>query len=147
MLPKKTEESRSMKKRLTQKQVQALPFLVAGMKGAEVAKQVGVKASTVSEWINHCPSFALELKRLRDESLRDAIGQLQYTVQIASDELQRLLKKAKSDAVRLRACEYVISNFALVERKGCAGAADTDSTPRKFDLNMVLAGLGVAHGV
>jgi hypothetical protein len=102
-----------MTKRITPKQVKALPLLAGGMSGVQTAKIVGVKASTVSEWLNHCPLFIAELERLREWSTRQALGQLQGTLTTAVSELQRIMTKSKTDALRLRAATFVIESVGL----------------------------------
>ena len=102
-----------MTKRITPKQVKALPLLAGGMSGVQTAKIVGVKSSTVSEWLNHCPAFVAELERLREWSTRQALGQLQGTLATAVAELQRIMTKSKVDSLRLRAATFVIESVGL----------------------------------
>ncbi len=57
-----------VKQKLTGKQAKALPLLASGMTQAATALAVGVKASTVSEWMCHQPHFLAALARLRDQA-------------------------------------------------------------------------------
>lgn len=134
-----------MSKRLTQKQSKALPLLAAGMTGAATAETVGVKASTVSEWINHCPAFAVELDRLRDQIKKDAIDHLQASARLAAGEIRRIITKGKSEALRLRASEYVIDNFALPGVANQPNHSNLDATGNRLNLALVLEGLGVRN--
>lgn len=132
-----------MAKQLTQKQLSALPLLAGGLAGSETAKLVGVKASTVSEWRNHCPAFSTELDRLREKVSQEAMADLQSNVVLATSEIRRLITTSTSDAVRLKACEFVITNFGLP--KPTASNALIEAPGKIFNLALVLEGLGVSH--
>jgi hypothetical protein len=103
--------------KITAKQTNALPLLASGLSGAETAKIVGVKPSTVSEWLNHCPAFMDALDVLRDAGMRQAMGQLQGTLSTAVDELRRILTTSKTDAVRLKAAQFIIEAHVLPKAK------------------------------
>ena len=65
-----------MSNELTSKQARALPLLVLGETAVAVAKQVGVKASTISQWVNH------------DLRLQEALdGERQHALQQAREAL------------------------------------------------------------
>ena len=102
-----------MKNSITPKQLQALPLLVTGMSGVEVAKAVGVKPSTVSGWLHHCPGFMAELDQCREQVIREAMDQLGGTLTTAVRELHHVMTKSKNDALRLKAATFVIEHFGL----------------------------------
>ena len=129
-------------KRLTPKQQKALPLLASGMTGIECAKIVGVKPPTVSDWINHCPAFAAALEKLRGQVSQEAIADLQASVAMAGREVRRLIATSASDAVRLKACEFVITNFGLPKPPTDDSAGDVG---KRMNLNLILQGLGVGH--
>lgn len=133
-----------MVQQLTQKQATALPLLARGMSGAECAKTVGVKASTVSEWMNHSSQFSGALAGLRDQINGASMERLQTCVGLAVDEVQRIITSGKSEAVRLRAAEFVITNFAVP--KATASVPDGDVFGKRMNMAMILEGLGVGHG-
>jgi transposase len=106
-----------MKSKITAKQTRALPLLASGMSGADAAKIVGVKPSTISEWLNHCPDFIDALEGLRDAGMRQAMGRLQGTISTAVDELQRILTSSKTDAVRLKAAQFVVETYGITKER------------------------------
>lgn len=133
-----------MKRQFTAKQARALTLLASGMTGTATAKAVGVKESTVSHWRNHCPSFATELGRLRDQIAIEAIGQLQASVAVAASEVRRIITKGKSEALRLRAAEYVLDNFAL-PKAASHSPTEIAANGKGLNLALVLEGLGITH--
>jgi hypothetical protein len=106
-----------MKPRLTGKMRKALPLLASGLSGVATAEAVGVKPSTVSEWLNHCPDFIDALEGLRDVGMRQAVGQLQGTLSTAVDELQRIMTTSKTDALRLKAAQFVIEACGITKER------------------------------
>lgn len=106
-----------MKRRITGKMRKALPLLASGMTGAATALAVGVQASTVSEWLNHHESFQEELECLREAVTQQAMGQLQSTLPTAVEELQRIMTTSKTDAVRLKAAQFVIEACGLTKER------------------------------
>ena len=106
-----------MKSKITAKQTRALPLLASGVSGLEAAKIVGVKASTVSEWLNHCPDFIDALERLREAGMRQAMGQLQGTLSTAVEELRRILTTSKTDAVRLKAAQFIVEAYGIAKER------------------------------
>ncbi|MBK8889513.1 MAG: helix-turn-helix domain-containing protein [Dechloromonas sp.] len=109
-----------MGKKPTSKQTRALPLLASGLSGAETAKIVGVKPSTVSQWLNHCPDFMESLEELRGAGMRQAMGQLQGTLTEAVDELRRILTTSKTDAVRLKAAQFIIEAYGITKERNQA---------------------------
>ena len=63
---------------------------------------------------------------------------------VAVDEVQRIITIGKSEAVRLRAAEFVITNFAVPNTT--ASAPDGDVFGKRMNMAMILEGLGVGHG-
>jgi predicted transcriptional regulator len=134
---------------LTPKQVRALSLLAAGKTGVQVAKALKVNAATVSQWLNHDPGFAKALDALRWESLRAADAELQAAASEAVAELRKLLKNGKSEQVRLRAAEFILTAVGLKQGKDSYRelAPPKPTKPpegRRYDLDKVLEGLGVA---
>lgn len=130
-----------MKNRITAKQIRALPLLAAGTSGAETAKIVGVKPSTVSEWLNHCPHFIEALDELRDAGMRQAVGQLQGTLSVAVEELRRILTTSKTDAVRLKAAQFIIEAYGITKEPNEAHL-DPASRAELAVVSNILKGLG-----
>jgi hypothetical protein len=135
-----------MQNKITGKMRKALPLLVSGMAGKDVAASVGVQESTVSHWINHHPQFAIELDRLRQQASNQAIAQLSSSVALAAETIRQILITGKTEAAKLRAAEFIINNFGLSLRSNTK-QADT-STPEiggKVNMDLVLQGLGISH--
>lgn len=136
-----------MTKAFTAKQLKALPLLACGTTGAEAACKVGVLPSTISEWLNHNPKFAAEVARLRREATDEAMEEFRATLSLALRTMRKLLTHGKTDSVRYRAAEFIIS------RAGDFGESEPSSLdlprgdqPQRMNLQLVLAGLGVRHG-
>jgi hypothetical protein len=133
-----------MKGKITAKQTRALPLLASGLSGAETAKIVGVKASTISEWLNHCPDFIDALEGLRDAGMRQAMGQLQGTLSEAVGELRRVLTSAKNDSVRLKAAQFVIEAYGITKERNQA-PLDPVSRAELAMVNQILGNMGINH--
>ncbi len=71
------------KRRLSEKQYQAIDLILQGLTDEEVALRVGVTRQTVNKWKNKNPAFIAELNQRRKE-VHDA----------AKDKLIRLASKA-----------------------------------------------------
>ncbi len=135
-------------KDLTPKQIQALPLLVAGKTGVQVAKGLEVNPATISQWLNHDADFVEALDRLRWESLRTVQAELETTATEAVIELRKLVKDAKSEQVRLRAAEFVLTAIGLNQgidsfRELKAPKPSKIGSQGPLDIDKVLEGLGV----
>jgi hypothetical protein len=130
-----------MKPRLTGKMRKALPLLASGLSGVATAEAVGVKPSTVSEWLNHCPDFIGALEGLRDAGMRQAVGQLQSTLPTAVEELRRIITTSKTDALRLKAAQFVIEAYGITKERNEA-QLDPVSRAELAVVGDILKGLG-----
>lgn len=135
-----------MRTKITGKMRKALPLLVSGMAGKDVAASIGVQESTVSHWINHCPQFATELDRLREQASSQAVSQLSSSVALAADTIRQILITGKTEAAKLKAAEYIINNFGLPLRGSTKQTnAVSQEVGGKVNMDMVLQGLGISH--
>ena len=100
-------------KDLTSKQRQAVPLLASGMTGKNVAKAIKVNPATISQWINHNEQFGEALDNFSKGSCRLAQVQLESLTICAIVELKGLLLNAKSEQVRLRAIELIMTSAGL----------------------------------
>lgn len=100
-------------KQLTPKQRHAIPLLASGATGKNVASALKCNPATVSQWINHDRQFQKALDAFSEGSLHLAQVQLESLVLIAIEELAGLLANAKSEQVRLKAIELILSNLGL----------------------------------
>jgi hypothetical protein len=85
------------KERLTRRQLHALPFLISNPSVESAAKQSGVSANQIFDWLNQ-PSFRQELENRKNE----AVDRLKATASKACDTLIGLLNHAESESVRHR---------------------------------------------
>ncbi len=115
-------------------------MLASGVSGVETAKAIGVKASTVSEWQNHCPQFIHELDALRDAGTRQAVKQLRGTLSLAVEEVQRIITTSPSDALRLRASVFVIETCGMTVLQDSPASSESKADNSMFD--KVLKDLG-----
>ena len=124
---------------LTSKQQLALPLILSGMSSLEVSKNIGVKASTVSEWLHHSPAFKNELAALRRETVERTASAIEGLVLLSLDELSKIVSSSNSEAMRLKACEFVISK--LLHRDGNS-LPPSPQFNGSINLALVLKGLG-----
>lgn len=132
---------------LTPKQLQALPLLATGKTGVEVASAINVNPATISQWLNHDPLFRQAYDEYRWEGLRSASAELQSVAQQAVVTLTELMINAKSEQVRLKAAEFILTAIGLNRgeesyREVVPPTPDRKSTGQ-YDLEKVLDGLGI----
>ena len=133
-----------MKRLWTAKQAKALPLLASGMSGVATAQVVGCNASTISEWLHNDHAFASELDRLRKVVSLQAMDQLQRTLGMAVQEIQRILTNSSEDATRLKAAMFIIKVVASTQ-KSLQTATDPESLVELERLQNVFALLGISH--
>jgi len=95
----------------------------------------------MSEWLNHCPHFIEALDELRDAGMRQAVGQLQGTLSVAVEELRRILTTSKTDAVRLKAAQFIIETYGVTKEPNEAHL-DPASRAELAVVGNILKGLG-----
>lgn len=132
-------------KQLSPKQRQAIPLLAGGMSGKNVAIAINCNPATVSLWINHDERFQKALDAFSEGSLHLAQVQLESLAVTAIEMLCGLLMNAKSESVRIKAIELVLSAVGLGRgvkdgQKGMGGPYEADST--QYDFNKLLEALG-----
>lgn len=96
------------------KKSQAVMLLASGKKAKEAAEDLGVSPETISVWRRE-PEFEAEINCLRLESLQAARTQLQSLAVEAVSTLQVLMSDAKSDSIRLKACETVLGAAGITD--------------------------------
>lgn len=125
---------------LTPKQQLALPLILSGQSNLEVSKNIGVKASTVSEWLHHSPAFKKELEALRRETVERTANAIEGLVLLSLGELAKIVSTSQSEGMRLKACELVISK--LLHREDNNSKTSTQQFSGNVNLALVLKGLG-----
>ncbi len=86
---------------LTRRQLYALPFLISNSSIELAAKQSGVSAKQIFDWLNQ-PAFRQELENRKNEVVTHAVDRLKATASKACETLIGLLDNAESESVRHR---------------------------------------------
>jgi len=89
------------KERLTRRQLHVLPFLISNPSVEYAAKQSGVSAKQIFDWLNQ-PAFRQELENKKNEAVNQAVDRLKATASKACETLISLLDHAESESVRHR---------------------------------------------
>lgn len=89
------------KERLTRRQQHVLPFLISNPSVESAAKQSGVSAKQIFDWLNQL-AFRQELENRKNEAVNQAVDRLKATASKACDTLIGLLDHAESESVRHR---------------------------------------------
>lgn len=96
---------------LTPKQWVALPLVASGLTAVEVEKRTGISASTISDWLNNSIEFQMCLTDVRENVLSAVTHRLGESALLAVQELRQIILNGKSEAVRERACEFLITSI------------------------------------
>lgn len=86
---------------LTRRQLYTLPFLISNPTIELAAKQSGISAKQIFDWLNQ-PAFRQELENKKNEAVNLAVDRLKLTSAKACDTLINLLDNAQSDSVKHR---------------------------------------------
>lgn len=89
------------KETLTRRQLHVLPFLISNPTVESAAKQSGVSAKQIFDWLNK-PVFRQELENRKNEGVNQAVDRLKATASKACETLIGLLDHAESESVRHR---------------------------------------------
>ena len=89
------------RKVLTKRQLHTLPFLLLNPTIEAAAKQSGVSAKQIFDWLNQS-HFRKELEKRKNEGVNQAVDKLKLTASKACDTLISLLDNAQSDSIRHR---------------------------------------------
>ena len=122
---------------LTSKQIKALPLMVQGIPGKDVATEVNVTPQTVSEW-KRCPEFMATLNSLRMEFLENARFQLQQSPSKAVQTLIDLMDNSENEETRRKAALDILrlSGFEPGKHECYAwGIGSTNAESMAHELN------------
>lgn len=127
-------------KKLTAKQVQALPLMAQGVSGVDVGKKVNVTPQTVSGW-KKSPEFMASLNQLKMDYLESARCQLQQSPSKAVQTLVDLMENSSNEETRRKAALDVLrlNGFEPGKRESFAwgvGATDVDAMAHEIDGTM-----------
>lgn len=123
-----------MKKReiLTRRQLYVLPFLIANPSVELAAKQSGVSAKQIFDWLNQ-PLFRQELEHRKNAAVDQAVDRLKMTASKACDTLVNLLDNALSESVKHRvAVDLLNMTLKFMEFK------DVEQRLRKLEETMTV---------
>jgi hypothetical protein len=97
---------------LSRKQLRTIPLILSQPSLAAAATAAGVAPRTLDRWLAQ-PAFRAAVDGAAREIFQEALIKLRAKAPAAADTVDRLRRKAKSEAVRLRAALAV---FNLVSR-------------------------------
>lgn len=105
------------KEKLTRRQLHVLPFLISNPSVESAAKESGISAKQIFDWLNQL-SFRQELENRKNEAVNQAVDRLKTTASKACDTLIGLLENAESESVRHRvAIDLLNMNLRYMEFK------------------------------
>ena len=103
--PDKSQQD-SRKPQLTDRQIKAIPAIVASPTYTQACKKAKVNRTTFYEWLKD-PAFKAELDRQRDEIASEALGVLKQSLTKAVEALVGLLDHADDRLKRLTAKDII----------------------------------------
>lgn len=105
------------KEKLTRRQLYALPFLISNPSVESAAKESGISAKQIFDWLNQS-TFRQELENRKNEAVNQAVDRLKATASKAYDTLIGLLENAESESIRHRvAIDLLNMNLRYMEFK------------------------------
>lgn len=94
---------------LSKRQTQALPIFASNLTIEEACERAGISRNTFYEWLKE-PQFKLELDRLRNEIVNEAVNHLKMTSIKAAKTLGDLLERDDSPTVQRAAANDVLGH-------------------------------------
>jgi DNA-binding CsgD family transcriptional regulator len=94
---------------LSKRQKQALPIFASNLTIEEACERAGISRNTFYEWLKE-PQFKLELDRLRNEIVNEAVNHLKITSTKAAKTLGNLLERDDSPTVQRAAANDVLGH-------------------------------------
>jgi len=104
---------------LSEKQLKALPLIVAARTMTEAAEKTGLARNTLYEWLR-IPAFKAELQRQRDLVVEEALEQLKMNAVKAVDNLGALLDHQHEGFRRTVSLDVIQHAFKAREQKKIA---------------------------
>lgn len=95
-------------KKLTNRQLFAISHIINSISLEEASQKAKVSRSTLYKWLKD-GNFKMELKRQRDEIVKDALDRLKSAITKAVEELIKLTD-AQREEVRRLACNDIIAH-------------------------------------
>jgi hypothetical protein len=123
---------------LTRRQLHALPFLISNPSIELAAKQSGISAKQIFDWLNQ-PVFRQELENRKNEAVNQAVDRLKMTASKACETLIGLLDNAESESVRHRvAVDMLNMTLKFMEFR------DVEQRIRKLEETITIGGFHVS---
>ncbi len=94
---------------LSKRQKQVLPIFASNLTIEEACELAGISRNTFYEWLKE-PQFKLELDRLRNEIVNEAVNHLKITSTKAAKTLAHLLERDDSPTVQRAAANDVLGH-------------------------------------
>jgi thiazole synthase ThiGH ThiG subunit len=94
---------------LTPRQVAALPYFAANASVEAACETADISRETYYKWLKN-PVFKLELDRLRNEIVNDAVNQLKATTVKAAITLSLLLERDDNPSVQRAAANDILNH-------------------------------------
>ena len=94
---------------LSKRQKQVLPIFASNLTIEEACEHAGISRNTFYEWLKD-PQFKLELDRLRNEIVNEAVNHLKITSTKAARTLTDLLERDDSPTVQRSAANDVLGH-------------------------------------
>jgi len=94
---------------LSTRQKQVLPIFASNLTIEEACERAGISRNTFYEWLKE-PQFKLELDRLRNEIVNEAVNHLKVTSTKAARTLADLLERDDSPTVQRAAANDVLGH-------------------------------------
>ena len=125
-----------MPMKLSAKQIQALPLLIAGLTSKAVAEEIGVSPQTLTEWRKNS-EFEAYLNELKLEALNSARDQLRYSAQVAVDGLRELAHDCPNHEIRRKSCIDILNAIGMLDPETGRYSWGIESTgPRYSNRNL-----------
>ena len=113
-------------RRLTKRQLAAIPLLLQGRSDAQVAQQIGVDRASIFRWRKN-GQFSRELEKQRQVVWQQSVGRLQAMLEPALDILQRQIQgDDPKTALRAAAILLRVATPARLQR-----LAETSAPPNR----------------
>ena len=111
---KKPKETKGNSKGLTERQLKAIPFLISSSTYEEGRKRARIGKKTLYEWLKD-PGFKAELKRRRNEIVKEAFDVLRDNITRAVRTLVGLLDTTRPETKRRVANDII--NLTLKDKE------------------------------
>ena len=125
---------------LTDKQREAIEYIVKGENISNVAKLVKVNRTTIYEWMKK-EEFKSEIDRLTTEIKNGVKQKINAKIDSVLDQVYKIATTSKSEKNKLDACTYLLDQALGRATSKVADVTDKETDNAKVDLDNELQGL------